>query len=72
MLLIFAVVIVIEAVQRFYNPVTIIYKEAILVAIIGLVVNIASAFFLHHDHEHTDRLGIFTLLQMHLQVYLLY
>jgi len=54
MLLIFAVVIIVEAVQRFYNPVTIVYKEAILVAIIGLVVNIASAFLLHHDHEHSD------------------
>jgi cation diffusion facilitator family transporter len=54
MLLIFAIVILIEAVQRFYNPVDIVYKEAILVAIIGLVVNIASAFLLHHDHEHSD------------------
>lgn len=54
MLLIFAVVIIVEAVQRFYNPVTIVYKEAILVAIVGLVVNIASAFLLHHDHEHSD------------------
>ena len=54
MLLIFAVVIVVEAIQRFYNPVEIIYKEAILVAIIGLLVNIASAFLLHHDHEHSD------------------
>ena len=54
MLLIFAVVIMVEAIQRFYNPVDINYKEAILVAIIGLVVNIASAFLLHHDHEHTD------------------
>lgn len=54
MLLIFAVVIIVEAIQRLYNPVTIVYKEAILVAIIGLVVNIASAFLLHHDHEHSD------------------
>lgn len=54
MLLIFAVVIMVEAVQRFYNPVEIVYKEAILVAIIGLAVNIASAFLLHHDHEHSD------------------
>jgi cation diffusion facilitator family transporter len=54
MLLIFAVVIMVEAVQRLYNPVEIVYKEAILVAIIGLLVNIASAFLLHHDHEHTD------------------
>jgi len=54
MLLIFAVVIMIEAVQRFYNPVDIFYKEAILVAIIGLIVNIVSAFLLHHGHEHSD------------------
>jgi len=54
MLLIFAVVILVEAVQRFYNPMDIIYKEAILVAIIGLVVNIASAFLLHHNHEESD------------------
>ena len=54
MLLIFAIVIMIEAVQRFYNPVDIVYNEAILVAVIGLIVNIVSAFLLHHDHEHSD------------------
>ena len=30
------------------------YKEAILVAIIGLAVNIACAFLLKHEHEHSD------------------
>lgn len=54
MLLIFAVVILVEAFQRFLNPVEIVYTDAIIVAIIGLVVNIASAFILHHDHDHTD------------------
>lgn len=54
MLLIFAGVIIVEALQRLYNPVDIVYKEAILVAIIGLLVNIASAFLLHHDHKHSD------------------
>ncbi len=54
MLLIFAVVIMVEAIERLYNPQEIVYKEAILVAIIGLVVNIASVFLLHHDHEHSD------------------
>jgi cation diffusion facilitator family transporter len=53
-LLIFALVIIVEAVQRFISPVDIVYKEAILVAIIGLVVNILSAVLLHHDHEHSD------------------
>jgi cation diffusion facilitator family transporter len=54
MLLIFAIVIIAEAVKRFYNPVDIVYREAIFVAIIGLIVNIVSAFMLHHDHEHSD------------------
>lgn len=54
MLLIFAVVILVEAFERFYNPADIVYKEAILVATIGLIVNIASAFLLHHDHEQSD------------------
>ena len=54
MLLIFAIVIIVEAISRFFNPVAISYREAIMVAIIGLAVNIASAFLLHHNHEHTD------------------
>lgn len=54
MLLIFAFVILAEAIQRFYNPAIIQYREAILVAIIGLVVNIISAIILHHEHEHSD------------------
>ncbi|NJO92036.1 MAG: cation transporter [Chloroflexia bacterium] len=53
-LLIFAFVILAEAAERFFNPIDIVYREAILVAIIGLVVNIVSAFLLHHDHEHSD------------------
>jgi len=54
MLLIFALFILIEAIERVYFPVDINFKEAILVAIIGLVVNIVSALLLHHDHEHSD------------------
>jgi cation diffusion facilitator family transporter len=54
MLQIFAIVILVKAVARLYNPVEIVYKEAIIVAIIGLVVNIVSAILLHHDHEHSD------------------
>jgi len=53
-LLIFAVVIIVEAIDRFKNPAEIIYREAIIVAAIGLVVNIVSAFILHHKHEHSD------------------
>jgi cation diffusion facilitator family transporter len=54
MLLIFAFVILYEAFQRLVNPSEIMYKEAILVAVIGLVVNIACAFLLKHEHEHSD------------------
>lgn len=53
-LLIFAFVIMIEALQRFFSPEDIVYSDAILVAIIGLAVNIASAFLLHHDNKHSD------------------
>jgi cation diffusion facilitator family transporter len=54
MLLIFALVILVEAFDRFFHPHEINFKDAILVAIIGLVVNILSAVILHHDHEHSD------------------
>jgi cation diffusion facilitator family transporter len=54
MLIIFAFVILYEAITRIINPAEIQFKEAIFIAIIGLLVNIISAFLLHHDHEHTD------------------
>lgn len=54
LLLIFAIFILVEAVQRYFSPVPIVYNEAIFVACIGLIVNILSAFLLHHDHEHSD------------------
>lgn len=53
-LLIFAFVIMSEAIHRLYNPVEINYLEAILVATIGLMVNIVSAFLLHTDHSQSD------------------
>jgi len=36
------------------HPLEINYKEAIIVAVIGLVVNLLSALILHHDEEHSD------------------
>jgi cation diffusion facilitator family transporter len=54
MLLIFAFVILAEAIQRFYNPSAIQFGEAILVACIGLLVNISCAIILRHEHEHSD------------------
>lgn len=49
-----AIIMAIEAIARLMNPVEIFFKEAIIVAIIGLIVNGVSALFLHHDHEHHD------------------
>ena len=54
-LLIFAFVIMFEAIKRLYNPVEINYMDAITVAIIGLAVNIASAFLLHTNKGHSDQ-----------------
>ena len=54
MLLIFAFVILFEAIKRILDPSGILYKEAIFVAIIGLIVNVVCAILLHHDHEHSD------------------
>ena len=53
-LLIFAFVILSEAIQRIINPASIQFKEAILVAIIGLLINVVCALLLRHKHEHAD------------------
>lgn len=53
-LLIFAGMIIAGAVGRFINPRGIEYREAIMIAFIGLGVNILSAFMLHHDKEEKD------------------
>lgn len=43
-----------ESSQRLLAPVDIQYSQAILVAVLGLVVNLASAWLLHDDHDHHD------------------
>jgi cobalt-zinc-cadmium efflux system protein len=55
LLLIFAFVILYCAIGRILNPSVIQYKEAILVAIAGLLVNLLSALLLKHDREHSDQ-----------------
>ena len=51
-----ALLIAYEAVERFLNPVPIAFREAIPIAVIGLAVNLASAWLLsagdHHGHVH--------------------
>ena len=53
-LLLFAVFIIIEAFERFFVPQTIAYNEAIVVAVIGLIVNLISAVLLHQEHGESD------------------
>lgn len=51
-LAIVALMMAIESVMRLIEPQTIHFNEAIVVAFIGLAVNIASVFVLHDDHHH--------------------
>ena len=50
--------VAIESVRRLAQPVSVQYGEALVIAVIGLLVNIASAALLHeghhHDHDHAD------------------
>lgn len=59
LLLVVAFFMAYHSVERLFDPVEIAYKEAIAIAIIGLVVNLVCAWLLkddhhHHDHDHHD------------------
>ena len=51
-----ALLMLVESVHRLFNPQTIHFNEAIIVACIGLAVNLASMFLLgdHHHHDHDE------------------
>ena len=55
-LAVIALLMGVESVQRLFSPVTIRFNEAIAVAVIGLAVNLISAYLLrgrhHHAHDH--------------------
>ena len=58
LLAVFALMMGFESIQRFFNPVEISFNQAIIVSVIGLVVNLACVLILdnrghHHDHSHT-------------------
>jgi len=68
-----ALFMIIESIERFFNPVTIQFNEAIIVAVLGLVVNVVSAVLLmggsvnghaHHkeQHDHNLRSAYFHVL----------
>jgi cation diffusion facilitator family transporter len=51
-LVLFAVMMGVESVGRFLEPVSIAYDQAIAVAILGLIVNGVSVFILRERHDH--------------------
>jgi cation diffusion facilitator family transporter len=51
-LLLIALLIAYESVLRIVSPVAIAYGQAALIAVLGLVVNLASAWLLGDDHHH--------------------
>lgn len=53
-LAIVALMMAIESVLRLIEPQAIHFNEAIIVAFVGLAVNVASVFVLHDDHHHHD------------------
>jgi cation diffusion facilitator family transporter len=58
MLVLIAVSMIVESISRFYEQQAIHYNEAIVVAIVGLVVNLVCAFILHdHSHGHSHDHG---------------
>lgn len=66
LLAIFAVIMGFESVVRLLNPVEIVFNQAILVAVMGLIVNGVCVFILgienhghdhHHDHDHAHSIS---------------
>ena len=65
LLALFALVMVWESVERLIFPVTIQFNQALIVAVLGLIVNGVSVFILgheeehdqHHDHDHAHSHG---------------
>lgn len=52
-LAVIALLIAYESALRLLNPVAIRFDQAIVIACIGLAVNLVSAWLLHDDHDHT-------------------
>lgn len=52
LLLVVAFFMAFHSIERIFNPVDISYKEAIIIAIVGLIVNLICAWLLKDDHHH--------------------
>lgn len=65
LLMVVALLMGVQSIERLFNPVTIHFNEAIPIAVVGLVINLVCAWLLHdgghehhhhhsHDHHHED------------------
>jgi cation diffusion facilitator family transporter len=52
LLFIIAALMAVESVQRLLSPVSIAFNQALLVAVLGLAINLVSAWLLREDHGH--------------------
>ena len=52
LLMVVALFMAFQSVERLFNPVQIRYNEAIVIAVLGLVINLICAWLLHDDHHH--------------------
>lgn len=55
LLMVVALLMGIQSIERLFNPVTIHFNEAIPIAVVGLVINLVFAWLLHdggHEHHH--------------------
>ena len=63
-MLIVAAFVSVESVSRLLNPLEIQFREAIIVAVLGLIVNLVCAFVLHggHNDDHNISAAYFHVL----------
>ena len=52
LLMVVAIFMVFQSIERLINPIDIHYNQAIPIAILGLVINLICAWLLHDDHHH--------------------
>ena len=52
LLMVVALFMAFQSVERLFHPIQIHYSEAIPIAILGLVINLICAWLLHDDHDH--------------------
>ncbi|MCK5331847.1 MAG: CDF family Co(II)/Ni(II) efflux transporter DmeF, partial [Candidatus Marinimicrobia bacterium] len=57
LLAMFALIMVVESLDRFVNPVSIAFNEAIFVAVVGLIVNVVSVFILRVKQNSPENDG---------------